>query len=198
MEINQTLQVLAKYNMNPVGTYNGASYSYGTNLGGWPASAMYKFVNGTDDTLYSAYITDSSNKTSVKSIYMSLPEDLRNVIVDTTVISGHGNGDKSNFTSTDKLYLIAVKEIYGTSFTDQYSTAKGSKRQLDYYLNLKVTTSSYSATIKQYNGSNLEWWLRSADSSDVYRFYYVSSTGAWKHNIASNTPYGVSAAFRIG
>ena len=181
--------ILAKYTMN----------TSDTNVGGWPASGMYKFINGTDDTTYSAKTTDSSTKSTVKSIYMSLPEDLRNVIVDTTVISGHGNGDKSNFTSTDKLYLLSSAEVWaqGTSNTIVYDSARDVTRQLDYYSNQKVTTNSYSAAIKQYNGSATMWWHRSAASGSDYYFSRVTSIGNWAFYNA-NITLGVSPAFRIG
>ena len=175
---------IASYNMN----------STATNLGGWPASAMYKLLNGTDETLYSAYmyINGDFTQSSVKSIYMSLPEDLKNVIVDTTVVSGHGPSDSSNFTSTDKLYLLDVKEIYGTSFADSNNTAKEYERQLDYYSTQGVTTSSYSAAIKRW-----EWWLRSAFSNDEYAFYIITSSGNW-YGAPSLVTRDVSPAFRIG
>ena len=177
--------ILALYNMNDTET----------NVDGWPASAMYKLVNGTDDTTYSVYDTDYETFT-VKSVYMSLPEDLRNVIIDTTVISGKCLGNSTNFTSTDKLYLLDAKEIYGTSFTEQYNTAKDYERQLDYYFNQGVTTSSYSAAIKQYNGSAEWWWLRSADPTLGDIFYSVHS-GVCSGSPAPD-PNGVSPAFRIG
>jgi hypothetical protein len=192
--------IIAEYNMNPAGTYNGTNYSKGTNIGGWPASLMYKFINGTDETTYSAYITDSSTKSSVKSIYMSLPEDLRNVITDTYTVSGHGSTTgETNFTSTDKLYLLSTAEVLaqGTSNTINYDTARDVTRQLDYYSNQKVTTDSYSAAIKQYNGSEEFWWLRSANSYTATGFYTVSSSGDWKKYVARST-LGVSPAFRIG
>ena len=63
-----------------------------TNDGGWPASAMYTYVN-----------TD---------LYNILPTDLKNVIIDTTVVSGHGSSNDNNLTSIDKLYLLAPSEIY--------------------------------------------------------------------------------------
>ena len=192
--------ILALYNMNPAGTYNGTNYSNGTNIGGWPASAMYKLVNGTDDTTYSAYTTNSSTKSTVKSVYMSLPEDLRNVIIDTTTISGHGlTTGETNFTSTDKLYLLSTAEVWaqGTSNTIDYDTARDVTRQLDYYSNQTVTADSYSAAIKEYNGSAAVWWLRSATSYTDNSFYIVSSTGDW-NNYNANSTRGVSPAFRIG
>jgi hypothetical protein len=182
--------IIAKYNMNDTKT----------NIGGWPASAMYKLVNGTDDTTYSVYETDDETFT-VKSIYMSLPEDLRNVIIDTTTISGHGSTTgETNFTSTDKLYLLSTAEIWaqGTTNTIDYDTARDVTRQLDYYSNQAVTTSSYSAAIKQYNGSDYLWWLRSAYSSNDTNVYSVDSTGYWNDYSAYVTIIGVSPAFRIG
>ena len=181
---------IAKYNMNTTNT----------NKGGWPASAMYKFINGTDDTTYSANTTDSETTSTVKSIYMSLPEDLRNVIIDTITISGHGSTTgETNFTSTDKLYLLSTAEIWaqGTSNTINYDSARDVTRQLDYYSNQKVTADSYLAAIKEYNGSATIWLLRSALSNTDYRFYHVYATGYWNNNW-NYTAVGVSAAFRIG
>ena len=63
-----------------------------TNNGGWPATSMGTFVNN--------------------DIYNLLPSEIKNAIIDTTVVSGHGNtSGETNFTSTDKLYLLAPKEI---------------------------------------------------------------------------------------
>ena len=181
--------ILAKYSINTTATTKG----------GCPGSAIYKLVNGTDETLYSANTTDSSTKSSVKSIYMSLPEELRNVIIDTTVISSHGTADSANFTSTDKLYLLSTAEVWaqGTSNTIGNDTARDVTRQLDYYLNQKVTTSSYSAAKKQYNGSATTWLLRSAASSGDGSYYRVNSNGNWHDNYATTT-CGVSPSFRIG
>ena len=146
-----------------------------TNVGGWPASAMRTYVNGT--------------------IYNALPSDLQGIIADTTVVSGHGSTEgEENFTSTDKLYLLSTKEVLngGTG----YDTAEAETRQLDYYKNLGVTTSNKSGVIKQYNGSNSYWWLRSAASNTTGSFFGVGSNGVWILNIAYYTD-GVSPAFRI-
>ena len=191
--------ILALYNMNPAGTYNGTNYSNGTNIGGWPASTMYKFINGTDDTTYSANTTDSETTSTVKSIYMSLPVALRNIIIDTYTVSGHGKTDTTNFTSTDKLYLLSTAEVWaqGTSSTIDNDTARDETRQLDYYLNLDVSADNSTDATKQYNGSEEIWSLRSADYYNDYYFYHVDSFGDWNSNAASTTN-GVSPAFRIG
>ena len=170
--------IITERNMNPEGKYNGTQYNYGYNVGGWPNTSMRTFVNN--------------------DIYNSLPSDLKNGIIDTTVVSSHGSKDSSNFTSTNKLYLLAPKEIYSDfpGSRTNYDTAKDLTRQLDYYKNEGVTTSNYSKAIKMYDSTANWWWLRSADSSSDYGFYFIGSGGDWIASNASNV-IGVSPAFRI-
>ena len=166
-----------------------------TNVGGWPASSMRTYVN-----------TD---------IYNALPTELKNGIIDTTVVSGHGStSGESNFTSTDKLYLLSTHEVWEdvdgntSGGIDYYDTAYNNTRQLDYYVDLGVTmgaynssTSSYdgnySSAIKQRSGSNSWWWLRSARFIGTSSFNIVSRDGYWGYTGAGSTG-GVSPAFRIG
>ena len=157
--------------------------STSTNVGGWQASSMRTYVNN--------------------DIYNALPEVLRNAIIDTTVVSGHGStAGETNFTSTDKLYLLSTHEVWedvdgNTSIgIDNRDTAYANTRQLDYYQSQNVTTGSYSGAIKQYNGSNSWWCLRSANSYSANTFFIVNSNGDWNNNFAYD-PGGVSPAFRI-
>ncbi len=153
-----------------------------TNEGGWPASSMNTFVNN--------------------DIYNSLPSELKNAIIDTTVVSGHGStSGEANFTSTDKLYLLSTAEVWaqGSSNTisDDDDTARDNTRQLDYYKNLGTSTSNYSGAIKKNGTSAGIWWLRSADSHTYSAFLPVNSNGNWTSDLAHIT-WGVSPAFRIG
>ena len=130
-----------------------------------------------------------------------LPSDLNEVIIDTTVISGHGFKDNTNFTTTDKLYLLSTKEVYGTEGTGnkiEYDSAEIETRQLDYYKLKEVTTSNYSEAIKKNNGSNNYWWLRTAVSYGSSTFFSISSSGNWSIDGSDTTFCGVSPAFRIG
>ena len=162
------VDIITTHNMN----------STSTNVGGWPASSMREYVNS--------------------DIYNALPSGLKNAVIDTIVVSGHGStSGETNFTSTDKLYLLDAKEIYGESFTSSYNTAKDSEKQLDYYLAQGVTTSNFSGAIKQYNGSNDWWWMRSANSDYTNIFCYVTDHGNLGDYFATHT-FGVSPAFRIG
>ena len=109
--------IITTHNMN----------STGTNVGGWPATELRAYVNN--------------------DIYNALPEILRNAIINTTVVSGHGStAGETNFTSTDKLYLLSTKEVWGkegTTNTINYDSAEIETRQLDYYSAQNVTTSNY-------------------------------------------------------
>ena len=168
--------IIARYNMNPKGTYKGKTYNDGWNVDGWPATSMRTFVNNY--------------------IYNAIPSEIKNAIIDTTVVSGHGQTDTKNFTSIDKLYLLAPKEIY-TNFSSSYDTAKDLTRTLDYYTALGVTTSNCSKAIKKNGTSASYWWLRAANSRYVTTFLVVRDYGDW---LDDNSFYsrGVAPAFRIG
>ncbi len=152
-----------------------------TNVGGWPATAMRTYANG--------------------DFYNKLPVELRNVIIDTKVVSGHGSTSReTNFTSTDKIYLLSAHEVWEDGTSNQVSsgvTTYDNTRQLDYYKNKEVTTINYSGTIKKYIGSAYNWWLRAARSNTDTRFLVVDNSGDWNiSNATSNL--GFAPAFRIG
>ena len=151
-----------------------------TNVGGWKDSELRTYINGT--------------------MYNTLPSELQNVISSTKVISGHGRTSvEKNFETQDKLYLLSGHEVYEDGTSDQispYDTSYDTTKQLDYYKNKGVTTSSYAVAIKQYNGSNSYWWLRSASYSNTSNFLYVINSGNWTA-ISAGYYNGVSPAFRI-
>ena len=168
--------IITKHNMNPSGTYKGTTYNYGWNKDGWPATSMRTFVNN--------------------DIYNALPSEIKNAIIDTTVVSGHGStSGETNFTSTDKLYLLSPKEIY-TDWSKSNDTAKDLTRTLDYYTSIGVTVNDKSGAIKKNGTSASYWWLRAAYSSDTVSFFRVYDSGG----CGSNYAYGlidVAPAFRL-
>ena len=152
-------------------SFNTAS----TNVGGWKDSKMRTYVNGT--------------------IYESLPSDLQNVMAITKVISSHGpTSGETNFETQDKLYLLSAQEVWGSNSND---TSMGTSKQLDYYKNEGVTASNYAGAIKQYNGRDGYWWLRSACSRDADSFYGVRHIGNCYDAASATGSGGVSPAFRI-
>ena len=156
-----------------------------TTGGGWPASEMRTYANGT--------------------FFYKLPSDLQRVIKETKVVSGHGTHDANsnsradgNFESNDKIYLLSAHEVYKEG-TDNEDTAWDYTRQLDYYANLKVTTSNYSGAIKKnINGYDSDWWLRAPLSYRDYLFLTVQSSGSLSSSSAANYyEIGFAPAFRI-
>lgn len=87
--------------------------SSASNSGGWSASAMRTWLNGS-------------------GFYDNLPSDLKAVIADSTVISNTPGMSKQ--TTTDKLYLAEEKEIWGTRSNDT-SGANNALTQFQYFAN---------------------------------------------------------------
>ena len=166
-----------------------------SNAGGWPASELRTYIN-----------TD---------IYNALPEALKNAIIDTKVVSGHGcinyayyacrdTGLEENFISTDKLYLLSTHEVWedvdsntseGIDFID---TAYHNTRQLDYYKKLNITTSNYDGARKfSIETDYYHWFLRTPHKKLTSSFYNVTFSGS-ATTYPANSLHGVSPAFRIG
>ena len=151
-----------------------------TNEGGWEDSELRNYINNT--------------------IYSSLPTELKEIIVDTMVVSGSKNSNVENFVTTDKLYLLTTQEVWGSNAT--YDMANDSTRQLDYYSNLGVTADNYAPASKNINGSSYNWWLRSIGVRWSNCFCSVDVGGAvpttWDGSNPATHTLGVSPAFRIG
>ena len=154
-----------------------AMHSSATNVGGWPNTTMRTYVNN--------------------DVYNALPEALRNGIINTNVVSGHGStSGETNFTTTDKLYLLSSVEIYGANYTYDSLQTTGT-RQLDYYSSIGLTTSNYSGAIKNNGTTATIWKLRSARNNNATYYTQVSAAGA-RGTGSATTAHGVSPAFRIG
>jgi len=162
----------------------GSMNSTSTNVGGWPATEARELANG--------------------EYFNYLPSDLQKVIIDTNVISGHGIASgETNFTSTDKLYLLSAHEVYGDGTSNHLSsidTAWNNTRQLDYYKARNVTLDGHwSSAMKWINTNKMaySWWLRGANSDTNSHFLTVANNGNWTSDYA-NRSYGFAPAFRIG
>ena len=181
--------IISKHRMNPSGSVNSTG-----NRGGWKDSDMRSYLNST------TYAYENINYSST-GIYNALPAELKNKIIDTEVVSGHGSEDTSNFKTTDKLYLLSTKEVFGKEELENNlvynDSAEVETRQLDYYKEKAVTTLNYYDAIKRFGNSTYYWWLRTANDGRNYAFYNINTTGTWS-NDNSEFPNGVSPAFRIG
>ena len=151
-----------------------------TNVGGWPASSMYSYLNTT--------------------IFNKLPNELKvsGMIIDTKTISSHGSG-ATNYTSPgDKLYLLSFVEVRGSN--NDYDSVKlasdtvtDGTRQLEYYT---INTSNSGRIKHTTSGTAQNWWLRAATPHNTSSFLYVHSSGTINIGTASNS-HGVAPAFRI-
>ena len=159
--------------------------SSSTNVGGWEASNMRTYLNG--------------------SFYNNLPSTLQGAINPTRVISGHGRVDIGNFTTTDNIYLLSGVEIYGS---DSKDTAANTTHELDYYVGQPTGLIeqggriyiTYPRTVKKYNGKDNWYWLRSAvfNSDNVFRAAHSSGTSEAGRIATYSSNIGLAPAFRIG
>ena len=189
--------IITNHNMN------GTNSSSSTNVGGWPASEMRKYINDIDA---------SDNTDGV--IYNALPDALKRGIIETDVVSSHGSddegtiGENKNFGSTDKLYLLSAYEVWESNLGGYDTSATNTiTRQLDYYAEYKgidsngaeytgVSTSNYGGAIKYSGTTASNWWLSSAVTYSDRYFCRVGDTGRWNDEDSYNS-YGVSPAFRL-
>ena len=169
--------IITKHIMNPKGEYKGTQYEYGHNVGGWPNTEMYDYVN--------------------IDIYNALPKDLRNGIIKTTVVSSYGStAGEENFTSQDYLYLLSSMEVFGLNYKYDTSSTYEITRQLDYYVCGNNAKKRHINQATGATGANVNWWLRSASVYENNVFTYVSFSGEISSAYSRNV-FGVAPAFRL-
>lgn len=152
--------------------FNSKSYdgSTGGNVGGWKESDMRKYLNN--------------------EFFELLPIDLKDVMIETYVVSSHGLIENQNIETYDRMYLLSKKEV---GFTLRYDSAMDSTRLLDYY----NIYNNRMDRIKKINNTAESWWLRSA-TSDTWSYYFVVSNDGFESSGSNNTSQGLSPAFRVG
>lgn len=163
-----------------------------TNAGGWDECAM---------------------RTSIMATFLSqLPSDLQGVIKQVNKKATAGSQSENVTTSADKLWLLAMSEIFSATsienssissianYADAYN-AEGT--QYKYYENLigdnNGGTSTNSLLIKKLSngrGSANIWWLRSPHIADSNRFRCISLSGGTCSGYSYDTR-GVSFGFCI-
>ena len=137
--------------------------------------------------------------TDADSIYNSLPEDLKDVIIDTSpLITGGKN--QTLYTYGEKLFPLSSREINAVGYTTS-EYGYNYTRPLDYYAKLGTTTNTAKNERVKYTQSGItssagEYWLRTSlyDNTGVYE--RVKSNGeVW--NASYSSSIGVAPAFRI-
>ena len=165
-------------------------YNYPENVRhGYPESAICNYLNG--------------------ELYNQLPQDLKNVIADTRVVTG--NIDGGNFIQNNqKLFLLSSTEILGTGNYGHDSTNTTS--QLDFYRENGTTSITYQVCAcrtgcsnvvktmfigsqKMLNGSYYSYYLRNYHDSNTT--YGVLDLHGQYSYAGYSTYYAVAPAFRI-
>ena len=202
--------IIGERNMNPV--YNYGQTDGDGSYGGWAKSDMRAYLNnGVYGAVYSPYNDLYVDRIdySTTGFLNKLPRDLVNNLADTYTVSGHGSAEQENNTSTDKVYLLALHELWEKdssmdgSFID-HDTAYDQTRQLDYYKEngYIYTYSNHTDVLKKppyIQNDSLYWWLRSAPDDYRGSFYLVTSGGS-AHFLsceAGRGNDGISPAFRL-
>lgn len=135
-------------------------------LGGWEKSEMRTYLRETIKPLIPATV-------------------LNRIVKVTKVQNAYQASDETAYqqTTTDDVWIPSHREIFNSSSYDKSGCAYSS-------IFKDATTRK-----KNYNGSAAGWWLRSAPSSDNWR--YVNASGAGYNGAASNS-YGVALGFCLG
>ena len=163
-----------------------------TTVGGWPASYMRSYLNETR--------------------YNKLPQELKNIIIDTKVISGYNEHEGTeNYVSTDKMYLLSTVEINGSN-ANADTVKNTDTHQLEYYeeyysRNFKeefVKRVPNECELALLDGCTPPWWLRSAFRTLDGEFlmendieYIDIDDLPWIAAGHASYEYGVSPVFRI-
>lgn len=193
----QTTPEQAKAGMT-IGMKNLLSTTYrmnastATNAGGWDKSEM--------------------RKSTMATLLSQLPSDLQGVIKQVRKKAAAGSQSESITTSADKLWLLAMSEIFSATSIENTTTAdiknhadtyNAEGTQYEYYENLigdnNGGTANNSLLIKKLSngsGSANPWWLRSPYASNSTHFRYINAVGSVLIGY-SNSAYGVSFAFCV-
>lgn len=171
--------------------------SSSTNVGGWDKSLM--------------------RTNTMATLLSQLPADLQAVIKAVNKKSTNGGGSSSapvtaTTTSSDKLWLLALAEVYSkTSIEGSVTSAvknnaaayEAEGEQYAYYNNLigdnNGGTSTNAALIKYLSngdGSAYSWWLRSPNVTNATNFHSIINLGYLSNHNASSA-YGVAFGFCV-
>ena len=140
--------------------------------GGYPGSEFY-----------ATYIASNATNPMINKF----PSDLRDLIINTTVVSSHNSAESSNYTTVDKIYLLSTKEV-GFNNTSQDSVQAETVR-LDYY----ATRSAK----KTNGGSNINVYLRTFQSNSSTDCRHVDINGGSYSSRCKWSNFGISPAFRL-
>ena len=179
-------------------------YTYGTNQGGWPDSAIRNTLTGvvTDNMLN---ITNKGNGfgeaklTEEESLYGCFPDVLKAAIIPKEVRSDTVYNDVSgnNVVTYDKLWLFSGKEIFDHSGSNNSVIRPNEGTLYERSAALGITTSSYAKNVGYYEVNSSSYrWLRSPYRSYSHLVHGVLSSGDWGSYYTGDA-FGLAPGFCI-
>ena len=121
--------------------------------------------------------------THLPAILALMPTEVQSGIREVNKLTSAGNKSTTINTTADKLFLLSEVEIFGST---PYSEA-GEGTQYDYY-------KAGNSKVKKWNGSALNWWERSPDTSSSTDFCRVGRNGS-ANGYSASRAYGVAFGF---
>lgn len=121
--------------------------------------------------------------TTLPAILALMPNEVQTAIKQVNKKCSYGGMSTTINTTRDKLFLLSEIEVFGTN----EESVSGEGSQYDYY-------KAGNSKVKIFNGSNWQWWTRSARSYNSTSFREVSSSGNGGYS-GANTLQAVSFAF---
>ena len=149
--------------------------SSNTNVGGWDATKMRKYLN--------------------KVVFPALPIQWQAMIKEVDVLASEGDTKPTILTSKDKLFLFSQAEVgFNTTAVPYCNEVDADAEEVTF----SIFTDNNSRIKKTYNGTGTagNWWLRSPLSSNSTHFCYVGSGGHSGNYYATNSN-GVAFGFCI-
>ena len=161
------------------------------------------FVVEFTDVLFTSTLIEAGYQSNIGyelkyNVYNSLPEDLKESIINTdAAVNDFGDIESYQIIDT-KLYVFSDKEIIDSEIGPMATKT----RQLDYYKDNNVTIYSNQqlADKKNSSGTKVHYWLRFSpylDSNVNMYFSYSFGSGTVSSELLV-ADFGVSPAFRLG
>lgn len=145
--------------------------------------------NTDSDGAYNDYAISDMRTAHLPAILLKYSSSMQSVIAPTSYIVAKNGNSNTNLTLTDKLFLPAEKEIFGSKHFSRVSEAN----VLTWFA-LYAANDNYEFRVKNRGGSAYNWWLRSPFSGDTGFVCYVDGGGGWVTN-AANSSRGVAPCF---
>ena len=142
-----------------------------TNTGGWPATEM--------------------STVTMAELYALLPSDWQSIFSEAKIPSATSGNDGTIVTANDKSFIASGQEIFAAQYVNNYYYDEGCT-QFDWYSQHNTSADR----VKQYQGSNAYWCLRSPYRGSSYYFCAVGSGGIMSAN-GANSSGGVCLCLAI-